>query len=116
MTDVTCPHGVRRSICSECESDVQKELQQRRSPLAETSLRAFYSTPFSEVNHPAYYNTGKIEVITFIEDQQLNFHLGNCVKYICRAGKKDKEIVNDLKKAAWYLQRQIEQLEKTNES
>ncbi|MDY2737114.1 DUF3310 domain-containing protein, partial [Intestinibacter sp.] len=42
-----------------------------------------------KVNHPAHYNTGKIEVIDYIEDQDLNFHLGNVVKYISRAGKKD---------------------------
>lgn len=38
------------------------------------------------VDHPAHYNKGKIEVIDFIEDQQLPFHLGNVVKYIARAG------------------------------
>lgn len=69
------------------------------------------------VNHPKHYNTSKIEVIDFIEDQQLNFHLGNCVKYICRAGKKENTTtITDLKKATWYLQRHIEQLEKVNES
>lgn len=79
---------------------------------------------YSEIiNHPQHYNTGKIEVINFIEDQQLNFHLGNVVKYICRAGKKNSNgtgitlsTISDLKKAAWYLQRYIEQLEKANES
>ena len=46
------------------------------------------------VNHPAHYTDGKIEVIDFIEDKGLNFHRGNAVKYISRAGKKDpaKEI------------------------
>jgi hypothetical protein len=64
------------------------------------------------VNHPTHYNTGKIEVIEFIEDQQLVFHLGNAVKYIARAGKKDaSKTVEDLKKAVWYLQRHIELLE-----
>jgi hypothetical protein len=61
------------------------------------------------INHPAHYNQGKIEVIEFIEDKKLGFHLGNAVKYISRAGKKDpaKEI-EDLKKAVWYIERQIE--------
>lgn len=64
------------------------------------------------VNHPSHYTDGKIEVIDFIEDKQLNFHRGNAVKYISRAGKKDpiKEI-EDLKKAQWYLNREIERLE-----
>ena len=63
------------------------------------------------VNHPSHYTDGKIEVIDFIEDKWLNFHRGNAVKYIARAGKKDsaKEI-EDLEKAVWYLQREIKRL------
>lgn len=66
------------------------------------------------VNHPAHYTDGKIEVIDFIEDKKLNFHRGNAVKYIARAGKKDpaKEI-EDLKKAVWYLNREVMRLEKS---
>lgn len=69
------------------------------------------------VNHPSHYNAGKIEVIEFIEDQRLDYHLGNTVKYISRAGKKDptKEI-EDLEKAAWYLKRRIETLRATREN
>lgn len=64
------------------------------------------------VNHPDHFNTGRIEVIDFIEDNHFNFSLGNVVKYICRAGKKDpaKEI-EDLQKAAWYINREIQRLE-----
>lgn len=60
------------------------------------------------VNHPSHYTDGKIEVIDFIEDKKLGFHLGNAVKYISRAGKKDlnKEI-EDLQKAVWYIERYI---------
>ena len=64
------------------------------------------------VNHPAHYTSGKIEVIDFIEDQKLSYHLGNAVKYICRAGKKDPaKTAEDLKKAVWYLNRKIKELE-----
>ena len=65
----------------------------------------------SAVDHPSYYQ-GKIEVIDFIEDKGLGFNLGNCVKYISRAGKKnpDKRI-EDLKKARWYLDREISRIE-----
>lgn len=64
------------------------------------------------VNHPAHYNAGKIEVIEFIEDQNLGYHLGNAVKYIARAGKKDpKKEVEDLQKAMWYLRRKLELFE-----
>ena len=63
------------------------------------------------VNHPAHYTDGKIEVIDFIEDKKLGFHLGNTVKYICRAGKKDPEkTIEDLQKAEWYLRREIQRL------
>ena len=60
------------------------------------------------VNHPAHYTTGKIEVIDYIEDQKLPYHLGNAVKYISRAGKKDEDkTVEDLRKAVWYIERYI---------
>lgn len=65
------------------------------------------------VNHPSHYTEGhRIELIEFLEDWMLPFHLANCIKYICRAGKKDpdKEL-EDLKKAAWYLNRYIGLLE-----
>lgn len=64
------------------------------------------------VNHPSYYQ-GKIEVIDFIEDKHLGFNLGNCIKYIARAGKKNPEKrIEDLKKARWYLNREIGNMEK----
>ena len=64
------------------------------------------------VNHPAHYTSGSIEVIDFIEDQKLPYHLGNVVKYISRAGKKTDDVLTDLRKAQWYLNRYIEYLEK----
>lgn len=65
----------------------------------------------SAVSHPSHYNFGKIEVIEFIEDQRLDYHTGNAVKYVCRAGRKNPEKeVEDLSKAVWYLQRRIENL------
>lgn len=63
------------------------------------------------VNKPAHYTDGKIEVIDFIEDKNLGFRLGNAVKYISRAGKKDpSKTVEDLEKARWYLDREISKL------
>lgn len=63
------------------------------------------------VNHPSHYTDGNIEVIDFIEDKRLNYHRGNAVKYICRAGKKDPEkTIEDLQKAEWYLHREIQNL------
>lgn len=67
--------------------------------------------PNDLVNHPAHYTYGKIEVIDAIEDWNLNFHRGQVVKYVARAGKKDiaKE-KEDLMKARWYLDREIARL------
>jgi hypothetical protein len=60
------------------------------------------------VNHPPHYKTGGIEVIDFIESKELGYHLGNVVKYISRAGLKDGNVIQDLKKAQWYLNRAID--------
>ena len=60
------------------------------------------------VNHPDHYTDGNIEVIDFIEDKKLGYHLGNAIKYISRAGKKDPDkYIEDLQKAVWYLNREI---------
>lgn len=66
------------------------------------------------VKNPSYYNRGKIEVWEFIEDQGLDYHTGNAVKYIARAGYKDpmKE-VEDLQKAIAFLERKIQVLNGT---
>lgn len=60
----------------------------------------------TQIEHPDYYNTGKYEVLAVIEDWNLNFMLGNAVKYIARAGHKDSKY-DDLKKAIFYLQEQL---------
>ena len=56
---------------------------------------------------PSYYTRGTIEVWDFIRDQELNYFLGNAIKYICRAGYKDCR-VEDLKKAITYLEKELE--------
>ena len=61
------------------------------------------------VDHPDHYQGNKFEVIDIIEDFKLGFHLGNVVKYVLRAGKKDAT-VQELEKARWYLDRYIQQL------
>lgn len=66
------------------------------------------------VNHPKHYTSGKIEVIDFIEDKELNFNLGNVVKYVARNGRKESQgksleskALEDLKKARFYIDREI---------
>jgi hypothetical protein len=64
-----------------------------------------------QVNSPKHYKTGKIEVIDYIDDKNLGFNLGNVVKYISRAGKKNPDTeIQDLEKASWYLNREISKL------
>ena len=86
--------------CSECNCNNEKEQN-------------------DNVNHPSHYTDGKIEVMDFIEDKQLNFARGNAIKYIARAGKKSSEgkskiekEIEDLKKSVWYINREIQRLEK----
>ena len=79
---------------------------------AELLVNELSETAKEMVNHPSHYNMGKYEAIDVIEDWQLNFNLGNTVKYISRAGHKD-DIVQDLKKALWYLEREIKRIENT---
>lgn len=65
------------------------------------------------VNSPAHYNVGGIEVIDAIEAWGLGFCLGNTVKYVARAGRKDpSKTIEDLEKARWYLDREIERRKK----
>lgn len=63
------------------------------------------------VDHPKHYNVGGIEVIDAIEAWKLGFNLGNVVKYVARADYKSKPL-EDLKKAKWYLEREIERRSK----
>jgi len=56
---------------------------------------------------PEYYRRGSIQVWDFVRDQELNFHLGNVIKYVCRAGHKFDDI-DDLEKAIHYLKNEVE--------
>lgn len=84
--------------------------------LSVTSSGASILAPVEEpavdmVNHPPHYRAGGIETIDFIEAKGLNYHLGNVVKYVTRADLKGDRIEN-LKKAKWYLDREIAQASK----
>ena len=64
------------------------------------------------IDHPSHYNMG-IEAIDYIESHNMNFNIGNVIKYVTRAKHKNNEL-EDLKKALWYLQREIANLENKN--
>lgn len=71
---------------------------------------------FDAVKRPSHYADTKIEVIDYIEDKGFGYHLGNAIKYISRAGKKDpSKETEDLRKAVWYIERYIELKEREHE-
>ena len=65
------------------------------------------------VDHPSYYSAGGIEVLDVISAFGLNFNTGNAIKYVCRSGHKPgADRITDLRKAVFYLNREIEDAEK----
>lgn len=67
--------------------------------------------PVERIDHPPHYTFGAIEVIDAIEDWRLGFHLGNVLKYVARSAHKGDQLA-DLRKARWYLEREIARLER----
>lgn len=102
--------------CPEClpkysKVPKKKDVQAIAEKVVQTIEEQTVELPKNEdvINHPSHYTRGKIEVIDFIEDQQLPYHLGNVIKYIARAGYKGDKL-EDLKKARWYLDRYINEV------
>ena len=74
---------------------------------------------YESVNHPSHYSAGGVEAIDVIEAWGLNFNLGSVIKYISRAGKKpsasldkNQKQLEDLEKALWYMNREVERFKK----
>lgn len=67
--------------------------------------------PSDTVKSLSYYNMGDIEVIEVIEDWKLNFNLGNAIKYIARCEHKGTK-KQDLEKAKWYIERELQKVDK----
>lgn len=68
------------------------------------------SRPSDPVNHPSHYTTHPSGVECIQITEHMNFCLGNAVKYIWRAGLKNDNALEDLRKAAFYINREIERL------
>lgn len=87
--------------------------------MADTSYRSQQNGKDDAIHHPSHYANGRFEVIDIIEDQLKmeglrGFCLGNTLKYICRAGKKNPEkTLEDLEKAEWYLHHYITRMKET---
>jgi hypothetical protein len=79
----------------------------RNDLLEKAKKDGFFATPpLDLINHPPHYTAGGIEVIDFIEAKGLGYNLGNVVKYVSRSALKGNSL-DDLRKAAWYLDREI---------
>jgi hypothetical protein len=96
--------------CGKCRGHIESGYTSICSEVRCQCPRSISTTPTTDpVTRPAHYTYGGIETIDAIEAWELGFHLGNVVKYVSRAGKKDPALtVEDLRKAAWYLDRAIE--------
>jgi hypothetical protein len=105
----------RRSNMKSAATKVVKRRGRPRqipSTLAPNAVASMHLYADDVVNSPSHYKVGGIETIDFIEAKQLDYHLGNVVKYISRADHKDEKLEN-LKKAQWYLNRAVANLSKT---
>lgn len=105
--------GVTRAFTRDPEPEVNQKPSPELFPLGyRDTSGAFVPVDNDPVNHPSHYTAYKgVEVIDLTE--QMNFNRGNAVKYICRAGLKNPEDeVQDLEKARWYIDREIERIKK----
>lgn len=98
--DAQDAHPPGHFFCKECGV----EIDPRKSHACLGQL-ARQGTPHDPVTAPSHYTQTRLSAIEVIEDWKLGFNLGNCIKYIQRAPYKGQ--LEDLKKAAWYLQREI---------
>jgi Protein of unknwon function (DUF3310) len=102
--DVAKKFGINNSYVYVLRSQLKKQFKVHPGPVIQEPAPA----PAPDmVNKPPHYTDGGIEVIDFIEAKGLDYHLGNVIKYVSRAGKKAGAL-EDLKKAQWYLTRAIE--------
>ena len=97
----------------EAVCEIEQQHTEEEPETAETIAEAEAESKDSDdvINSPSHYLAGGIETIDYIEAKGFNYNLGNVCKYISRAGHKG-DTIEDLKKAAWYLNREISRLEK----
>ena len=99
--------------CEECPFENLNSTCQALTPSQNIAIAKDYlnkinkTIPTDNVNNPTHYNKGTIEVITVIEDWKLNFNLGNAIKYIGRCEHKNNK-EEDIRKAIWYLERELQ--------
>lgn len=93
-----------------------KELAAREVGATATTPATTTKTAPEQVDHPAHYHAESgLEVIDIIEAWALNYNRGNALKYLARAGRKDPASeAQDLKKALWYIERELKRLEEAS--
>lgn len=103
------------SVAQDIAQIIINEMDMRRWLISSLKAEQKKESENDPVKHPAHYTAGKIEVWDFIADQDLDYFLGNAVKYICRCGRKmdadktrQEKSLEDLNKAIAYLQKKIE--------
>jgi hypothetical protein len=99
---ITAIYSVRRAMRKKINVAPERVVKTR----LQSSKPEFGASNVDLVNSPPHYRVGGIETIDFIEAKNLNYNLGNAVKYITRADHKDNR-VQDLEKARWYIEREI---------
>ena len=101
---MTWPHS---TLCMENSVGIMKTLL-NSYPIMKTIELLLNEESMSKFS-PPHYQRGKIEVWDFIADQELDYFTGNVIKYLCRAGHKDRETeLDDLQKAKVYIEKRIE--------
>ena len=117
VEDTVKKTGASKAYIYSLRHEVKKKGKIKFVPAYQIKLAPAAPAPVQEekadkpdmVNSPAHYRVGGVEVIDFIETKKLGYHLGNVVKYVCRSEHKGEQL-QDLLKAQWYLNRQIEKL------
>jgi hypothetical protein len=99
---ITAIYSVRRAMRKKINVTPERVVKTRM----QSAKPEFGASNVDLVNSPPHYRVGGIETIDFIEAKNLNYNLGNAVKYITRADHKDNR-VQDLEKARWYIEREI---------
>lgn len=99
---ITAIYSVRRAMRKKINVTPKRVVKTRM----QSAKPEFGASNVDLVNNPPHYRVGGIETIDFIEAKNLNYNLGNAVKYITRADHKDNR-VQDLEKARWYIEREI---------
>lgn len=107
--------GITGKIISENEFYVTVKFDEVKFayPIQEALDYILKEEPKELVNHPEHYGgaDNPYEAIKVIEAWRLNFNLGSVLKYIARCGKKDEEL-QELKKARWFIEREIKRMER----